>query len=497
MVQLIVRPPSIVDWYDTEPLYSTARKENPWDMLPPAWPNFAQETLIASGGKYVPFSPYEFQKDLIRIVRKCQNVYVLKSRQTGVSETVISYKLCQAIRKPAWTGVVFSKTGDDASELAARIKGQAATLRERCPKFSKDSMRKIVFNGLGSLHFLPPTERAARGIPSASMLLFDEAAFIEKLRGIEQGALPTTSMLGDLARHVWVTTPNGRSGAFSDHWHEDHGEVVVDPTPMGANGIPRLRISPDNQYAKVCIHYSQHPVYNQDPDWAEKTRRKRQLTRNQWMSEYELDFTASDFEVFAHDLIEAAEVAGGWEQPYRQNSYVMGIDPNGGGADAFAALVVDVSTSPWRTVAGFNKAGCSRDYGLRHCARLIDEYGPQLVCVEKNGVGAAVAEALLILRPGTPIEEVATTKPSKIMMTDRIVLLLEQGELTLPAAPVPPDDGDTSVTIGSQLRNFRQNEKGGREAAPGHMDDLVMGLAMACQAGAMHRPMDGNWITMI
>ena len=484
----MLRGASLADWAGNGSLLgdSTSSSKRPWEKLPKQWPAFSHETLIASGGKYVPFDPYEYQVDLVRTIRSCTNTYVLKSRQTGVSETVISYMLSQAIRKPAWTGVVFSKTGDDASELAARIKGQAATLRDRCPKFSKDSMRKIVFEGAGSLHFLPPTERAARGIPSASFILFDEAAFIDKLQGIETGALPTTSMLGDRARHVWVTTPNGRSGPFSDHWQEDHGELVIDPTPMGASGVPRLQISPDNQFAKVAIHYSQHPIYGANPNWAESTRRRRQLTMKQWRQEYELDFAASDFEIFSHELIEIAEDQGGWENPHRGHQYVMGIDPNGGGNDHFAIVVVDVSSSPWRTVAGFYENQSSRDYGLRHAARLFDEYQPELVCVEKNGVGAAVAEALAILRPSVAIEEVSTTQVTKVLMTDRIVLLLEQHELTIPP----------NCYIGREMRNFRQTDKGKREAAAGHHDDAVMALALACHAGATQRPLDSSWIAM-
>jgi hypothetical protein len=478
--------PSLADWYSRETLVpSSSRKLKPWETLPKRWPDFAHETLVASGGKYVPFDPYGYQRDLVRTIRRCTNTYVLKSRQTGVSETVISYMLSQAIRKPAWTGVVFSKTGDDASELAARIKGQASTLRDRCPKFSKDSMRKIVFEGAGSLHFLPPTERAARGIPSASFILFDEAAFIDKLQGIETGALPTTSMLGDRARHVWVTTPNGRSGPFCDHWQEDHGEEIVDPTPMGASKVPRLQISPDQQFAKMAIHYSEHPIYGADPDWAEKTRRRRQLTLKQWQQEYELDFAASDFEIFSHELIELAEASGGWENPKRGHTYVMGIDPNGGGNDNFAVVVVDVSTSPWKVVAGFYENQSSRDYGLRNAARLFDQYQPSLVTVEKNGVGAAVGEALCILRPGAQVEEISTSNVTKILMTDRIVLLLEQQELTIPA----------NSYLGKEMRVFRQTDKGKREAAAGQHDDAVM--ALACHAGSVQRPLDSSWVAMV
>jgi hypothetical protein len=476
---------SIIHWYGTESILADQSRARCTDTLPKKWPDFARSTLVASGGRYVPFDPYIFQQDLVRTIMRCQNTYCLKSRQTGVSETVISYMLSQAIRKPAWTGVIFSKTGDDASELAARIKGQAATLRDRCPKFSKDSMRKIVFEGAGSLHFLPPTERAARGIPSASMILFDEAAFIDKLKGIETGALPTTSMLGDRARHVWVSTPNGRSGPFSDHWQEDHGEEVIDGQLV--QGMPRLRISPDNQFAKVVIHYSQHLIYGADPGWAEATRRKRQLTQAQWNQEYELDFAASDFEIFGHDLIELAEAAGGWELPKRGRSYVMGIDPNGGGADNFCAIILDVTGSPWKAVAGFYEAGRSRDYSMQHCARLIDQYSPDLICVEKNGVGCAVGEGLTIMRPSIEIEEISTSDVSKVLMTDRLVLLLEQSEITIP----------NDCYIGKEMRNFRQTAKGKREAAQGHHDDAVMALALAGQAGAMRRPLDSSWIKML
>ena len=106
--------------------------------------------------------------------------------------------------------------------------------------------------------------------------------------------------------------------------------------------------------------------------------------------------------------------------------------------------------------------------------------------MEKNGVGAAVAEALAILRPSVAIEEVSTTQVTKVLMTDRIVLLLEQHELTIPP----------NCYIGREMRNFRQTDKGKREAASGHHDDAVMALALACQAGATHRPLDSSWIAM-
>lgn len=481
--QAVLRP--LLQYAPRRGLFTQAQAEQPWDQLPKKWPDFAARTCIASQGKYLPFRPYGYQLDLVRTIRAHQNTYVLKSRQTGVSETVISYMLQQAIQRPAWTGIIFSKTGDDASELAARIKGQAASLRSACPPLPKDSARKLVFQGRGSLHFLPPTERAARGIPSASMIFFDEGAYIEKLSGIETGAMPTLKMLGTRARAVWATTPNGRSGRFHEHWSTDHGEVQVGEATV--NGIPTLQCSPNGEFAKVAIHWSQHPIYAQDANFAENTRRKYQLTEQRYRQEFEIDFTATDAEVYPHDLIKAAEAIGALQLPTRGHSYVLGIDPNGSGDDEWVTTVLDITSNPWQVVARFNDARRSRDYGLQRTARLIDQYNPEMVAIENNGVGANVGEALSILRPGVPIEEFATSRPSKIRMTDRVLLLLEQGELG-----IPPDD-----IYGKQMRTFRQAADGNREAAAGCHDDAVMSLAAACEAGARTRPMMAEWVKMV
>jgi hypothetical protein len=481
--QPVLRP--LLQYAPRRGLFTQAQRVQPWDQLPKRWPDFAARTFIASQGKFLPFKAWDYQLDLIRTIRTHQNTYVNKSRQTGVSETIISYMLQQAIQRPAWVGIIFSKTGEDASELAARIKGQAASLGSACPPLPKDSARKLVFQGRGSLHFLPPTERAARGIPSASMVLFDEGAFIEKLAGIETGAMPTLSLLGARARAVWVSTPNGRSGRFYEHWSTDHGEVQVGDAFV--NDIPTLRCSPDGQFAKIAIHWSQHPIYSLDPDYPDNTRRKFQLTQQRYRQEFELDFAATDAEVYPHHLIEAAEAIGGLQLATRGHSYVIGIDPNGSGDDEWVSTVLDITSNPWQVVARFNDARRSRDYGLQRTARLIDEYNPEMVAIENNGVGANVGEALSILRPGVPIEEFATSKPSKIRMTDRVLLLLEQGELG-----IPPDD-----IYGIQMRTFRQGADGTRVAAAGCHDDAVMSLAAACEAGARTRPMMAEWVKMV
>jgi phage FluMu gp28-like protein len=122
-----------------------------------------------------------------------------------------------------------------------------------CPAFETESKIMISFKGAGQLVFLPVTSRAARGIPSVSVLFFDEAAFIEGIEGVYQAAVPTMSMLGEKGRVIFNSTPNGKSGLFYDIWI---GEF------------------PD--WNKVELHYSLHPVYAEDP---KKPRRNGSLQK--------------------------------------------------------------------------------------------------------------------------------------------------------------------------------------------------------------------------
>lgn len=145
-------------------LFSQEQTVQLWDQLPKRWPDFAARTYIASQGKYLPFRAWDYQLSLVRTIRGHQNTYVLKSRQTGVSETVISYMLQQAIQRPAWVGIIFSKTGEDASELAARIKGQAASLGAYCPPSRRTPPANWSFRAAAASTSSPPPN----GPPGAS-----------------------------------------------------------------------------------------------------------------------------------------------------------------------------------------------------------------------------------------------------------------------------------------------------------------------------------------
>ena len=432
-------------------------------QIPGNWAEFAALTRVASGGRIVPFVPYPFQRDLIATVEASPNVVVNKSRQTGISETISNWMLWRATREPGFTGIVFSKTQQDAGNLAGRIRLAATTLGPLCPEFLTDSKLEVAFRGYGRVLFLPPTARAARGIPSASVIFADEAAFIDKAEEIYTAAAPTLSMLGDRGRYIVVSTPNGRSGWFYQLW---------------TNG--------GDAWTKIRVHYSEHPVYAADPTWAERTREQRRLTERQWQQEYELSFEASDAGVFRHDLLEQA-ARGEYSEGLATRTYILGVDPSFGGDDYFTAVVVDVTDEVFQVVAMHHANNQSSEYNIRKTCDLIDDFNPVVVAIESNSGGRVVAEAIQATAYSANVELVTTTATSKRTNTDRLVYLLEHDRLVLP-------NDEAFLT---DFRNFRQDEKGRREAAHGFHDDIVMATAIALSQSEDMSSWVSRWVGKI
>jgi hypothetical protein len=434
------------------------------------WPSFARRTWIRTGGTVAPFDPYPYQVELVRSINEHPNTIINKSRQMGASETVCSYLLCRALTERGFAAVVFSKTQQDASELGRRVRAMANSIEGESIRYLTDSNTQIAIEGRGTLYFLPASPRAARGIPSCSVLFMDEGAFLDGAAEIYRGAMPTLSMVGENAKVIVTSTPDTELDWFGQLWHQgtpaDWYEYVRRRRIEELNA--RLAQVKDS-WNRVAIHYSQHPLYGHDPNWARNTRESRRMTQAAWDSEYELAFGATDTQVFPSDLVRRA-ARGHWRECGSiGRTYVIGVDPNAGGNDYFTAVVLDITEKPYEVVGMYRENGRSTEYSLKHVKSLIEDYLPERVIVEKQAMGAVIAEALSNILPNYAIETFNTSRPSKIVATDRILFLMEHDELIFPEG-----------VISDELRAFQQKESGNREAASGAHDDTVMALAFAC-----------------
>lgn len=444
-----------------------------------AWPAFARRTWIRTAGTIAPFDPYDFQIDLVDRINDSRNVLVNKSRQMGASETVSSYLACRAATEPGFAGVVISKTQTDSSDLGRRTRRMLNSIQGHTFKYTSDSNTLVSIVGGGTLYFLPGGARAARGIPSGSVLWLDEAAFIEGVEEIYRAASPALSMLGDAAKVIVTSTPDTETGWHGQLWNDDipadwydHIEQAKAHPERGREILAQLNAllaRANDDWTRVAIHYSQHPVYSADPDWARKTRESRKLTHSAWASEYELAFGATDTQVYPSTLIKRASRGHYRECGHVGRSYVIGIDPNAGGNDYFVAIVLDITTKPYEVVARYRQNGKSTEYSLRNIRALIEDFMPERVIIEKQAMGAVIGEALQGALASYAIEYFNTTRPSKITATDRILYLLEHDHIIFPDDELP-----------KELRAFHHYPNGERKAAGGHHDDTVMALALAC-----------------
>lgn len=156
-----------------------------------------------------------------------------------------------------------------------------------------------------------------------------------------------------------------------------------------------------------------------------------------------------------------SSLKGDWEQPIPGHVYIGGVDPNFGGSDFFTTHIYDVTSYPHKLVAEFHESNRSVSYSIQQSQILFDIYQPFAVAIEGNGGGVVVAEKIKF----HDVRVVQTSQRNKLVNTDRIALLIEQGMIVFPS------DWDGS----NEFKNFSLTS---RCALTGH-DDRVMCCAIA------------------
>lgn len=238
------------------------------------WNEFAPLTWIKtgdeeSGGSVARFLPYWFQTDLIRRIHNGQNIFILKSRQIGISETVSSYLLNRALTEPGFTAVVISKSQKDSSDLAIRVKFMADSIVGENLEYTTESTKKLSWKGRGTIHFLPATKKGGRGIPACSVLFLDEAAFIDGVEDIYQGAAPSLTKLGRAGKIIVNSTPDTEADWFGRRWTSklpSNWYEYVENREFTT--LQALLDEIPGKWGRVVLHYSMHPEYGKDPSWA-------------------------------------------------------------------------------------------------------------------------------------------------------------------------------------------------------------------------------------
>lgn len=437
-------------------------------QVPGNWQEFARDCQIKSGARIVSFMAYDYQIELSKLIDKYQSIWIFKTRQLGITETVSCKLLHKACQNKAYNAAVLSIGQSESSNIAKRVRSMVSTIPS--VTFASDSLTNLEVNNGGRLIFRPSTESSIRSFESVSDLFFDEAAFVPKIQQIYSGAVPAQSMVGDEARTIVVSTPNGRASWFWEMFDADNGDIDANQVRLEIiNGKkpPFYYWIDDAGNCKVFIHYRAHPIYGNDPEFLAKTKKKYNLIDAALQREYNFGLDESIANVFSYELIKQAAI-GQWQEPQFRNKYIIGVDPATGGSDYFCAQVWDITAAPYRLVAQYRDRR-SVSFGIEQVTKLCDQYHPLICAVESNAAGAAIVESLINKIPWQEICPIVTSATSKRINTDRLVLLHETSDIQYPQDSMLPEE----------FQHFLQTDTGKREAASGWHDDSVMAAAIA------------------
>ena len=363
-------------------------------------------TFNADERKEVPFKLFPRQKVYLNAIVKNSNVVTVKHRQCGittVSSAWITGQLVFASKKSPETVLCIGNKKDISEQLVEKI----GNFLDQVPRwmwgndyFSPDpdspkntkSIYKTrnrgcieLFNGC-KVHARSSGENAARGISAVSILIFDEAAFIQNGPTVYAQAVAATASVSG-AKILMVSTPNGKDPLywktydqainkvnnyafvefkwFQDlrynrylEWHkkdEETGEELIKKETIIGN---RGEIEYNEERWKILERDGWKPI----SPWYIKMCKSFNNDSQKIAQELDISFLGSSDTVVPVDVIEKQRIENVieitddwnlrdtlvketwiWKDPIPNHRYIVSVDPSSGsGGDASAIQVIDV-----------------------------------------------------------------------------------------------------------------------------------------------------------
>lgn len=428
------------------------------------------------------FSLYDFQEDVIRDFEQYQYNIVLKARQIGLSTCVAGYALWRMLFNTDQNILVIATKKDTAKNLVTKVRvmhqNLPVWLRGNC---TEDNKLSLIFANGSQIKAISSSPDAGRS-EALSLLILDEAAFIEGADIIWTAAQATLSTGGDA---IILSTPDGKGNFFHKKWQE--------------------ATTGEEDFNTVFLDWKVHP--ERDQTWRdEQTRKLGEMDARQ---EHDADFISSGKTVIAGDLIEhyrenfqkepkRKEAFDSnlwiWEEADYNNEYMVVADvARGDGEDKSAFHVLELKTLS--QVAEYRGLMDTKRFGSL-LVEISTRYNDALLVVENSGVGWAVLQEIINrgyqnlfyteqdLRYIDPKAPKQRTTKRRIIDKNKVpgfTTSLRTRPLIISRLDECMRDG--SVLIQSsrtfdELEVFIWKASGKSEAMEGYNDDLTMALAI-------------------
>tara|TARA_R100001440_G_scaffold27017_2_gene44468 strand:- start:1848 stop:3425 length:1578 start_codon:yes stop_codon:yes gene_type:complete len=424
----------------------------------------------------IPFKTYDYQKEMLKNFNDYRFNVILKARQLGISTISAAYVAWFMLFHREKNVLVIATKLSTATNLVKKVKMIFRNLPQwmLIAKISVDNKQSFELTN-GSQVKAGTTSGDAGRSEALSLLIIDEAAFVDGLEELWTGLYPTLSTGG---RCIALSTPNGVGNWFHKTYTESENSM--------------------NDFFPTKLYWDVHP--DRDDEWFEKETRN--MSKRQIAQELECSFNASGETVInpedlqrLHECITDPIYRTGydrnywiWEKYEEGIPYLLVADvARGDGADfsCFHVLRIDTMT----VVAEYQgKPDLDMYAGILYSAG--NEYGSCLLVVENNGIGIAVLEKLKEMNYSKIYYSIKSTHEyveSYLAEGDaRAVLGFTTSTKTRPLIVAKLEE-----YVRNKLINIHSNRvfhelktfiwhNGKPQAMRSYNDDLVMSLAIAC-----------------
>jgi len=436
--------------------------------------NYAK--IVHQSKGLIPFRTFKFQKDLLNDFHDHRYNVILKSRQMGISTIVSGYIAWMLLFHKERNVLVMATKLNTAIEIVEKVKD----IIDSVPSYIKiadiivNNKTKLELSNGSKIQGVPTSKDAGRS-QALSLLVVDEAAFIDDMDELWTGLLPTISTGG---RCIALSTPNGVGNWFH--------KTYVD----AESGL--------NNFKPTTLPWTLHPEYTQE--WFDNMTRN--MSKRQIAQEFECNFNASGETVIHADDITKIKKSviepkyrtwmdrnyHIWKEYQHDGSYLLTADvARGDGKDYSVFHILDVKSM--EQVAEYQGK-----IDIDNFARLLfdagKEYGNCMIVVENNNIGFAVITKLIEMRypnvfystkgthdfiDSTSAQYSSNSVPGfTTSMKNRPLIVAKLEEFIR----------NKSIKINSQRTANELDTfvwvNGRPEAQKGYNDDLVMSLAIGC-----------------
>ena len=426
----------------------------------------------------IQFNLYPFQERVLGLFKDNPYSIILKSRQLGISTLTAAYSLWTMLFHKDKNVLCIATKQETAKNMVTKVK----FMYENLPSwlsidYIENNKLTLRLNNGSQIKATSASSDAGRS-EAVSLLLIDEAAFIENIGEIWASAQQTLATGGGC---IALSTPYGTGGWFHQTWVKAE--------------------SKENEFLPIKLPWFVHP--ERDKEWRD---RQDELLGDPRIAaqECDCDFSTSGDIVFYSEWLEfikettikdpmerrgADQNLWVWEAADYSREYMVTADvARGDGKDFSAAHVIDIETNT--QVAEYKGHMSPKEFGY-FLVGLASEYNNALLVVENANIGWATLDAIIERQYKnlyySPKSD-AITAESYLRVYEGNSEMTPGFTMSMRTRPLVINKfrefvGDRSATIQSK-RLLEEMKvfiwKNGRpEAQTGYNDDLVMSFGIA------------------